>query len=214
MATLQDAETFRIDARQRLVESASRLFHARSWGGVSIQEVCDLAEVPKGSVYYYFRSKRDLTLAVLDAEWKSLQEQVFTPALQGDQAALQRFTTFLDLVYGYHRRRSSQEWGAIGGCPIANIGGELSTSEPEIRQKVADILGQCVDHFQEVLQEAVARGEIPNVDTRRLAEKMFAYFEGVLVLAKANDDLELLREIELDPRAFLPADRRPGAENR
>ncbi|HTO08336.1 MAG TPA: helix-turn-helix domain-containing protein, partial [Myxococcota bacterium] len=62
------------DARERLIDEASRLFHARSYESVGVQELCDAAEVNKGSFYHFFPSKEDLAAAVIDAQWEATRE--------------------------------------------------------------------------------------------------------------------------------------------
>ena len=57
------------DTRQRLLDTAEKLFYARSYEDVGVQEICREAGVKKGSFYHFFPSKRDLTLAILDDSW-------------------------------------------------------------------------------------------------------------------------------------------------
>ena len=54
------------DTKQRLLDTAQKLFYARSYEDVGVQEICQEAGVKKGSFYHFFPSKRDLTLAILD----------------------------------------------------------------------------------------------------------------------------------------------------
>jgi AcrR family transcriptional regulator len=54
------------DARQRIVETAERLFYAEGVRGVGIDRIIAEAEVAKMSLYNHFPSKDDLILAVLE----------------------------------------------------------------------------------------------------------------------------------------------------
>ncbi len=54
------------DTRQQILDTASVLFHSRSYADVGIAAVCDQAGVSKGSFFHFFHSKRDLALAVMD----------------------------------------------------------------------------------------------------------------------------------------------------
>ncbi|MEQ8785071.1 MAG: TetR/AcrR family transcriptional regulator [Pirellulaceae bacterium] len=53
------------DARQRLIETAERLFYAEGVRAVGIDRIIAEAEVAKMSLYNHFSSKDDLILAVL-----------------------------------------------------------------------------------------------------------------------------------------------------
>src|SRR5919108_2956046 len=51
--------------RERLVESATVLFHQQGVQRTTLAEVADRAEVPLGNVYYYFKTKDELVGAVV-----------------------------------------------------------------------------------------------------------------------------------------------------
>src|ERR687887_394281 len=60
--------------RDRLVESATALFHEQGVQRTTLAEVAERAEVPLGNVYYYFKTKDELVGAVL----AGYQEQAAT----------------------------------------------------------------------------------------------------------------------------------------
>lgn len=67
------------DARQRLIDSATELFHVRSYGGVSVEALCRHADVRKGSFYHFFPSKRDLALAAITDLSEQVKEEIWRP---------------------------------------------------------------------------------------------------------------------------------------
>src|SRR5580704_8651476 len=52
--------------RERLVASAAEVLHSEGLEGTTLARVAELAEVPVGNVYYYFKTREDLIRAVLD----------------------------------------------------------------------------------------------------------------------------------------------------
>ena len=80
------------DARERLIDEAARLFHSRSYESVGVQELCDAADVHKGSFYHFFPSKEDLAGAVIEAQWEATCETVLDPALAEDVPPLARLS--------------------------------------------------------------------------------------------------------------------------
>ena len=62
---MSKARTKQSDARQRIVETAERLFYAEGVRAVGIDRIIAEAEVAKMSLYKHFSSKDDLILAVL-----------------------------------------------------------------------------------------------------------------------------------------------------
>jgi len=62
---MSKTQTKQSDARQRIVETAERLFYAEGVRAVGIDRIIAEAEVAKMSLYNHFSSKDDLILAVL-----------------------------------------------------------------------------------------------------------------------------------------------------
>ena len=54
------------DARERILETAFRLFYARGLRAVGVDLIIAQADVAKATFYKHFRSKDDLVLAYLD----------------------------------------------------------------------------------------------------------------------------------------------------
>jgi len=55
------------DKRQRLTQAATTLALTRGFERMSIADIANAAQVPSGSVYYYFKTKDDVGHAILDA---------------------------------------------------------------------------------------------------------------------------------------------------
>lgn len=67
MAREPDAESGpRPSARQRILDTALRLFSDHGYGETSVSELARAAEVSKGLVYHYFETKREVLEAVVD----------------------------------------------------------------------------------------------------------------------------------------------------
>jgi TetR/AcrR family transcriptional repressor of nem operon len=182
------------DTKQRLIDTAQKLFYARSYEDVGVQEICREADVNKGSFYHFFPSKRDLTLAMLDASWKEFRETVLPAVFARDVPPLQRLERFLDMQYRHHKTLKEQT-GRVLGCPYGNLAGEMSTQDEAIRERVVRIFRDLEAPIQEVLAEAVAAGDLPELDTRASAAAMVAYIEGLTLLAKTHNDPEVVKTL-------------------
>src|SRR5215469_5546000 len=53
-------------SKDRILTAAKELFLSRGYGATTVDAICEKAQLTKGSVYYFFDSKEDLGLAVLD----------------------------------------------------------------------------------------------------------------------------------------------------
>ena len=193
------------DTRQRLIDSARELIYARSYSEVGVQEICDRADVRKGSFYHYFPSKRDLTLAVLEQFQAFFRDEILGRAFAPDVPPLQRISRFFELAGGF-QEQLKQASGQMPGCPFGNIACEMSTQDEAIRQKVAHIFRAAEVPFAGALEEAVANGDLPAIDTVATARALFAYAEGVMVYAKTHNNPDEVRELgRLALRLAMPA---------
>jgi TetR/AcrR family transcriptional regulator, transcriptional repressor for nem operon len=179
------------DTRSRIIAAAKPRFHSRSYANVGIQEICDSAGVQKGSFYHFFPSKRDLVMAVIDEfadEWANgFVAEAFDPALP----PLERIDYLIDAIY-FWQKSIKQVHGRMLGCIFGNLTLEVSTQDDILRAKLLAIFVRAKSRFKQTLDEAIAAGTIAPLDSALTGEAMLAYLEGVILLAKAQNDPELL----------------------
>lgn len=181
-------------AKDRIIHAAAGLMHARGFESVSVQEICEAADVHKGSFYHAFPSKDELVIAVLDFHWGNARSQYWRLALGGDLLPLDRLRRFFHMAY-YYFREDSSGGGQIWGCPFGNTALELGDRKPAVGGKVNEIFEDAIGHLRSTLQEAVANGELSGIDPHETATALWAYYEGTLVLAKARQDPEIIRDL-------------------
>lgn len=177
--------------RERIIQAAFELFHARSYDGVGVQEICDTAEVTKGSFYHFFPSKDDLAIAVIDTVWAHAEQemqQLIDPAVP----PLTRIEQFFE---GIHVKVCSmkEKRGRILGCPIGNLTSELSTQNEAIRQRLVCVYDNMCRYFEHALRDAAACGQIlPDTDVTVAARSMVAFLQGMAVLGKAYNNPDMI----------------------
>ena len=180
----------RSDARQRLIESGRELIHERGYTAVGVAELCEKAGVNKGSFYYTFPSKQELVLAVIDS-FRDDASRTFADLTSGSGAPLERLQRFFGEAHRESRRKR-KECGRVIGCAFGNLALEMSTQDDAVRERLGEVFDSHVDRIEAVVKEALARGDIPSLDTRRAARALVALLEGAILLAKTRDDPEQL----------------------
>lgn len=183
-----------VDTQQRILDSARELIYSRSYADVGVAAICDHAGVKKGSFYHFFPSKRDLTLAVLDGYYLEIKTHLLAQAFANDIPPLARLARFGQLSYEF-QKQVSLDTGRVIGCFFGNLASELSTQDEPIRAKVAQIFANLQGGIRSLLQEAVAAGELQNINIEATAQAMLAYFEGVMLLAKNRNDVEIMGQL-------------------
>src|ERR671936_2010415 len=107
--------------RDRLVESATALFHEQGVQRTTLAEVADRGEVPLGNVYYYFKTKDELVGAVLAAYLE--QAATLIASFERGRTPQARLKA---LVRNWNDMR---ETVVNHGCPIGTLCAELDKIE-------------------------------------------------------------------------------------
>lgn len=172
------------DARERIVTTAAKLFLERSYQAVGVDELCQAADVRKGSFYHYFPSKSELAKAVID-----LHAEVFARRLKGAPSATptQKLHAIPDAI-GTIQTALEAQFGRAVGCPFGNLAAELSTTDDDLRLHLAGVLAAMERHLATACHDAAEAGVLRDgTDPDRLAHALLAQYQGIILLAKLNN---------------------------
>jgi TetR/AcrR family transcriptional repressor of nem operon len=198
------------DAKARLIGAAMELIYARGYSAVGVQEICAQAGVNKGSFYHFFPSKQALVLTVIDAYAQYVQ-QMWEEAMLAVPSPRERMLRVFEIAYEAHRTLVDA-CGQMRGCPIGNLALELSNQDEMIRQKLWGVFRAWVDMVERMLREATASGELHVRDIDITAQSIIAYFEGVLLLAKAQNDPLVVKQLAQGAKYLLETHRRDSLD--
>lgn len=69
-------ERKKTEARERIVETAIRLFARHGLANVTVDHIADMADIGKGTVYNYFQTKEDIVVAYMAGLEPAIQAKV------------------------------------------------------------------------------------------------------------------------------------------
>jgi TetR/AcrR family transcriptional repressor of nem operon len=192
-------------SRERIVASAAAVVAEKGALGASLDEVGARATASRSQIYHYFDDKSDLLRAVAVATSDAV--------LDGQRVLFAELGTWDGLVRWTDALVSLQvERGAAGGCPIANLLGQLGERDDDIRVVLSAGFDRWEDHIRDGLAAMVAGGELrPESDVAWLAASTLASLQGGLVLSQARRDPQALRRA-LDGALALIASHRSAVE--
>ena len=107
------------NARQRVLETAIGIFAEKGYAGTSVREIAEQAGVSKPMLYYYFKSKEGLFLAILEMA-EDLQKHLLAEVLDSHGNVLDRLLMLYRRVYEEveaHRSLYKMIHGLIFGPP-------------------------------------------------------------------------------------------------
>lgn len=191
------------DARERLLEAMMELIWTGSYGRTSVDHICERAGVKKGSFYHFFESKSALALAAVDHGWAEHRlhlEAVFSP----ETPPLER------ILRCFRESRGEQEellakHGRVLGCPVHSLGAEVATTDPDLRDRLQEILAEFLTYYETAIRDGQADGSVVPGDPGMLARMVFAFSEGLLLHARMKNDLAPLDDFESGALHLLAA---------
>jgi len=164
-----------MDARDRLIDSASELLWERGYVGTSPRAIQRVAGVGQGSMYHHFASKSELAAEAMLKSAKQMRAEV-EARLSGSGPALERVARYL-----------LSERDVLRGCRIGRLTYDPAVlADPALRAPIGELFCWQQQTLAQVLREGKERGEIGDaLDVDDLAATIAATLQGAYVLARA-----------------------------
>jgi TetR/AcrR family transcriptional regulator, transcriptional repressor for nem operon len=170
----------RDDTRTVLLETGRRIFSEKGYTASGLEAVLQAAGVPKGSFYYYFNSKEDFGLQVIN-HFAESYEEVLNRFLEDESLSpLERLRRLFESTV---ERLETQ--GCRHGCLVGSLSQEMANQSEVFRSRLMEIFQQRVKRFADCLRQAQAAGEVPEqLDVNQLAEFWLNSWQGAILRAK------------------------------
>jgi len=182
------------DAKERLLQVAFDLIWDNSYSAVSVDHICERADVNKGSFYYYFKSKADLAVASYEEHWREKQpelDRIFSPQIP----PLERLSQWCNYVIE-RQKQKAQKYGRVCGCPYASVGSEVATQDEKIRAKTQELFERNLRYLESAIADAKREGLVHCKDPIVAARRIYSVALGMLLRAKVRNDLGVLEDLE------------------
>ena len=173
--------------RARIVAAAADVVAEKGALGASLDDVGARAKASRSQLYHYFDDKTDLLLAVAQATNDAVLDA--QRALFAGLDTWNGLVRWADALVEFQRQRDGR-----GGCPIANLVGQLGEREDGIRLVLASGYDRWETDIRAGLAAMVTSGELqPGANTDWLAASTLASLQGGLILCQARRDPDALR---------------------
>ncbi|MEW6658350.1 MAG: TetR family transcriptional regulator C-terminal domain-containing protein [Thermodesulfobacteriota bacterium] len=177
------------ETKQMIIESGARIIHQKGYHHTGIQEVLQAAGIPKGSFYFYFASKEDFGLQVIDY-FNNKHREMVTPIISDKSISPVKR---LEKLFDWFISRFI-EMDFTCGCPIGNLSQEMGDLSPAFRSKLNESIDRMVQMIAGLLQEGKETGEVPvDLDLEEAANFIVSGWHGALIrmkIVKAAEPLE------------------------
>ncbi len=180
------------ERRQEILDAAMRCFARTGYHKTSMDDIVAESGLSKGTLYWYFKSKRDLFFALFDDILNKMLEPL--PALiEIDASVVERLR-----LLGKGTTEAILHSTDLTAFPI-NFMMETLLDEA-ISGHYVDMLQQFADIVEALLKEGVANGELKEMDTYSTTWGMMAMLDGIVLyyLAGMPGDVEKVAMTMMD----------------
>ena len=163
--------------RQRLLDAAEQVFHARGVSRVSLTEIAEHAGLTRGAIYWHFKNKSDIFAAMCDRVQLPLESlcDPHTAACAEDPLANVRALT----VYVLRETARNPQWQRVFSIVMHQCEWVADASQILDRQLSSHI--RSFARLEEKLRMAVAKQQLPaDLDIPIAVGVFHAAFNGIL----------------------------------
>jgi TetR/AcrR family transcriptional regulator, transcriptional repressor for nem operon len=168
-----------ISSRDKLLDVAFDEIYHNGYAATSVDKILKQANMNKGSMYHFFKSKKELTLAVINERINLYTETKYSTLLNYDENIIDEIMSLLKQRGGFDFRL---------GCKLNNLVQELSPKDKDFKEALEKVYLRFESIIKEALDKAVKNKEINHNDTRALSMYIVASIEGCLGTAKKSQD--------------------------
>ena len=176
---------------QHLVRTAFQLFYRYGVHATGINSILEASGIAKKTLYSYFKSKDDLTMATIryrDEIFFSWLSQRMNCVSEGREAIHELFLALNDWFHD-----DVKEIAPFRGCYFNNVSAEYNDTDQPIHQL-------CADHKQRILKlitDHVQCSDIKPEDIEKTANIIVMLKEGAIIQASVLGDLSAAKKAQL-----------------
>ena len=168
------------ERRQQILDAAVTCFSRKGYYASSMEDIAAELSFSKTLIYYYFKNKRDIFLAMLEdwaqrstGDWKMMfspEDDSTTQLRRGLEYGVQLIIQFKDLA------RIEFEFYAE------------ASRDDEVRRAIQDLFVRFRAEFQSLLDAGIANGEFRALNTEALSAVLFGTYEGLAMQAIVDQE--------------------------
>ena len=166
--------------REKILDVVFMLIYTNGYNGTSISMILKECDIPKGSLYHYFKSKKEVVIAVI-------KERLFP--------GMDDFYDFynpknehpIDVLISAITKVVQKEQLVKYGCPLNRLNQEMSLIDKDFEEAIVPIYNHIKDKIIFLLQNAKLDQDIC---TEKLSEFIIATVWGALSLSPSQSSKE------------------------
>jgi TetR/AcrR family transcriptional repressor of nem operon len=182
------------ETKNKLLMIGAKYVHQKGFNNTGLQEILKEANIPKGSFYFYFKSKEQFGLEIIGVFLSFFEKEIGGALSDKSISGLNRIRNFLKTTM-----KELENSNNTGGCPIGNLSLEMADLNENFRLTLSEVFSAMEEKILACLKDAQSDDEInQSIVIKSSASFIINSWEGAIVRVKAeksNRPLKILEEI-------------------
>ena len=160
--------------KDQILNAASRVFAEKGVHQSRMDDIVAESGLSKGALYWYFKSKDDILIAIFERMFNREFDQLTTLS-SSEGTATERILSFIDLAMEDIKKM-------LRLMPIAYEFISLAFRRKFVQDSFKQYINSYINLFTPIIQQGIDNGEFRKVDPLDIAIATGAIFEGTILL--------------------------------
>ena len=166
--------------REKILDAVFKLVYINGYNGTSMAMILKECGIPKGSLYHYFKSKKEMVLAVVKERLAPRMDLFFDfTKVEGEH----EIDTIINTLFKISQKQESVTYG----CPLNRLNQEMSALDAEFEFEINVIYENIKTKITKLLENASLK---EGIEIDSLAEFVIASTWGNLSLSPKRSSQE------------------------
>ncbi|NAY93480.1 TetR family transcriptional regulator [Muricauda sp. JGD-17] len=174
---------------ERILDIGTNLMLKHGYHSVGLNKILSEANIPKGSFYYYFKSKEDFGLQVIEHYSKKSLFLLNSYLNDESKNPKERIISFFE-----DRQNDFESNEFKEGCLLGNCSAELSDFSESFSTSVANEFSNWQETFENCIREGQEKGYIKTDESAKiLSDLVLTTWEGTLLRMKSSKSVDSIK---------------------
>jgi AcrR family transcriptional regulator len=177
--------------RETILDAGRKLFKDKGFEATTVDEIAALAELGKGTIYSYFKSKDEIYIAILETEFEVLKERM-NQAIEKATTAINALSNLYETFIQYNLERR----GFIEAV-FVQVDQQSSVRLGDVVIGLKEKSSEWTGLVSKVLQWGIERGEFERFEVDKMAKAVIGLILGLIIqseMGQIKEDLSNYRD--------------------
>lgn len=179
MGTKERKEREKEARKEEIIDAAEKLFFEKGLAAATMDEIAERAELSKGTIYLYYKSKEDLYLAV-SIRGLDVMHELFERALSNGQSTIQQIANLGEAYYEFFK--SNRNYFRMF----------IFFENPRLQTQVSDDMKEQCSIAERRVWDLVVRLIQRGIDEGLLHKELDPLEAGVMLWSNSNGLMKLM----------------------